>query len=57
MSEHVKRGKGRAQYNYYPERTRPGGVGEVRQPDTRQPWPQPDRPGHKPYYNPRRPRR
>jgi hypothetical protein len=57
MSKHIKRGKGSAQYNYYPERTRPGGVGEVRQPDTRQPWPQPDRPGHKPYYNPRRPRR
>lgn len=27
----------KAQYNYFPERTRPGGIGEVRCPDPKRP--------------------
>lgn len=40
--------KSKAQYNYHPERTRPGGVGEVRQPDDRRPREFGSRPGKPP---------
>lgn len=38
----------RAQYNYFPERTRAGGVGEVRSTDPKRPQVKESRPGNKP---------
>jgi len=43
MSWHSKHGH--AQYNYYPERTRPGGPLEMRTPDPRRPEENSNRPG------------
>ena len=46
MSIHFK--KARAQYNYYPEWTRPGGSGDVRSYDSKRPQPRQSRPKNKP---------
>lgn len=43
MSWHSK--KGHAQYNYHPERTRPGGPLEMRTPDPKRPEENSSRPG------------
>jgi hypothetical protein len=45
MSWRIK--NGRAQYNYYPEWTRPGGTGDVRSYDSKRPQSRQSRPKNK----------